>query len=190
MPSTIKQCKIMQNSCHAMQKTCKNKLLLRPVHRYTGCSNSIFSAQSRVKKAILPDHTCRCAAHQKNWPNKKRMARTCCRTWAPAGTQRFFAGRDAGAGRLPLGLHRVEHLRAEPRGRGDAAARAGAHRRRVAKRGAHGQAQRERDERPVGAQHGGGLRSSKLDGAGADFSQTFAYKGDKWCGTSSTRGGC
>ena len=32
-----------------------------------------------------------------------------------------FAGRDAGPGRLPLGPHRVGHLRAEPRGRGDAA---------------------------------------------------------------------
>ena len=29
-----------------------------------------------------------------------------------------FAGRDAGPGRLPLGPHRVGHLRAEPRGRG------------------------------------------------------------------------
>ena len=53
-----------------------------------------------------------------------------------------FAGRDAGAGRLPLGPHRVGQLRAEPRGRGDAAAaRAGAHGRRVARRReAHGQA--------------------------------------------------
>ena len=59
-----------------------------------------------------------------------------------------FAGRDAGPGRLPLGPHRVGHLRAEPRGRGDAAARAGAHGRRLARgRGAHGQAQRERDDR-------------------------------------------
>ena len=41
----------------------------------------------------------------------------------------------------------------------DAAARAGAHGRRVArKRGAHGQAQRERDDRPVGSS------SSELDG--------------------------
>ena len=75
MPSTIKQCKIMQNSCHAMQKTCKNELLLRPVYRYTGCSNSIFSAQNRVKKAILPDHTCRyggeCANQKKTGPVKK-----------------------------------------------------------------------------------------------------------------------
>ena len=54
---------------------------------------------------------------------------------------------NAGPGRLPLGPHCVGHLRAEPRGRGDAAARAGAHGRRVARgRGAHGQAQRERDE--------------------------------------------
>ena len=41
---------------------------------------------------------------------------------APEG----FAGRDAGPGRLPQGPRRVGHLRAEPRGRGDAAARAGA----------------------------------------------------------------
>ena len=47
-----------------------------------------------------------------------------------------FAGRDAGPGRLPLGPHRVGRLCAEPRGRGDAAARAGAHGRRVAGRGA------------------------------------------------------
>ena len=33
-----------------------------------------------------------------------------------------------------------------------------------------------RDDRPVGAQHGGSS-SSKLDGAGADFSQAFAYEG-------------
>ena len=31
--------------------------------------------------------------------------------------------------------------------------------------------------------------SSELDGAGADFSQAFAWRG-AWCGTSSTRGGC
>ena len=73
-----------------------------------------------------------------------------------------FAGRHAGPGRLPLGPPCVGHLRAEPRGRGDAAARAGAHGRRVARRrGAHGQAQRERDDRPVGAQHGGGLQRAQ-----------------------------
>ena len=61
------------------------------------------------------------------------------------------------------GLFWCEDLReAEPRGRGDAAARAGAHGRRVARgRGAHGQAQRERDDRPVGAQHGGGLQRAQ-----------------------------
>ena len=73
-----------------------------------------------------------------------------------------FAGRDAGPGRLPLGPHRAGHLRAEPRGRGDAAARAGAHGCRVARRrGAHGQAQRERDDRPAGAQHGGGVQRAQ-----------------------------
>ena len=84
-------------------------------------------------------------------------------------------------GRLPLGPHRVGHLRAEPRGRGDTAARAGAHGRRVARRrGAHGQAQRERDDRPVGAQHGGGLQRAAAAAswtARADFSQAFAYEG-------------
>ena len=92
---------------------------------------------------------------------------------------RLVAGRDAGPGRLPLGLHRVGHLRAEPCGRGDAAARA--HGRRVARRrGTHGQAQRERDDRPVGAQHGGGLQRAQQQRAGrrgADFSQAFAREG-------------
>ena len=104
-----------------------------------------------------------------------------------------FAGRDAGPGRLPLGPHCVGHLRAEPRGRGDAAARAGAHGRCVAQgRGAQGQAQRERDDRPVGAQHGGGLQRAQLDGAGADFSQPSLRSSPMrgaWCGTSSTPGG-
>ena len=88
------------------------------------------------------------------WSRRFRWPR--CWTWASAA-----------------GTHRVGHLRAEPRGRGDAAARAGAHGRRLARgRGAHGQAQRERDDRPVGAQRSS---SSELDGAGADFSQAFAY---------------
>ena len=103
-----------------------------------------------------------------------------------------FAGRDAGPGRLPLEPHRVGSPRG-PRGRGDAAARAGAHGRRVARQGAHGQAQHERDDRPVGAQtevvYSVRSSSSELDGAGADFSQAFAYEGGM-CGTSSTRGGC
>ena len=56
-----------------------------------------------------------------------------------------------------------------------ATARAGAHGRRLARgQGAHGQAQRERDDRPVGAQHGVvySVRSSssELDGADTDFS--------------------
>ena len=76
-------------------------------------------------------------------------------------------------GRLPLGPHRVGHLRAEPRGRGDAAACAGAHGRRVARRrGAHGQAQRERTEVVYSVRSS----SSELDGAGADFSQAEASR--------------
>ena len=84
---------------------------------------------------------------------------------------------------LKLGVcrwdHIVGHLRAEPRGRGDAAARAGAHGRRVAGRGAHGQAQREliglwaRNTVVYSVRSS----SSELDGAGADFSQAFAYEG-------------
>ena len=63
---------------------------------------------------------------------------------------------------LELGPHCVGHLRAEPRRRGDAAARAGADGRGLVRgRGAHGQAQRERDDRPVGAQHGGGLQRAQ-----------------------------
>ena len=49
MPSTIKQCKTMQNSCHAMRKIVQNEILLQAVHTCTPCSNSIFSAQNRVK---------------------------------------------------------------------------------------------------------------------------------------------
>ena len=116
-------------------------------------------------------------------PGGRRLSpwTACCRTWAlwrAAATEAVlpesvavrgarlvpegFAGRDAGPGRLPLGPHRVGHLRAEPRGRGDAAARAGAHGRRVVRgQGAHGQAQHERDDRPVGAQHGGGLQRAQ-----------------------------
>ena len=89
-----------------------------------------------------------------------------------------FAGRDAGPGRLPLGPHRVGHLRAEPRGRGDAAARAGAHGRRVARRrGAHGQAQRERDDRPVGAQHGGGLQRAQQQRRGRGLLSGLRLRG-------------
>ena len=93
-----------------------------------------------------------------------------------------FAGRNAGPGRLPLGPHRVGHLRAEPRGRGDAAARAGAHGHRLAQeRGARGQAQRERDDslwaRSTEVVYSVRSSSSELDGAGADFSQAFAYEG-------------
>ena len=71
-----------------------------------------------------------------------------------------FAGRDVGPGR--------GHLRAEPLERMDAAWPEG---------GAHGEAQRERDDRPVGAHS-----SSKLDDAGADFSQVSPSRGAS-CGT-------
>ena len=93
-----------------------------------------------------------------------------------------FAGRDAGPGRLPLGPHCVGHLRAEPRGRGDAAARAGAHGRRVA-RGEEHMAKLSVNgmiglwARSTEVVYSVRSSSSKLDGAGADFSQAFAYEG-------------
>ena len=89
----------------------------------------------------------------------------CCDAWQSCLNLLPYVG--AGPGRLPLGPHRVgqrSHVDA------DAAARAGAHGRRVAGRGAHGQAQRERDDRPVGAQHGGGLQRAQQQ-------QAFAYEG-------------
>ena len=86
---------------------------------------------------------------------------------------------------LDLGVCRWDHIvlgSAEPRGRGDAAARAAAHGRRVARRRGH------MAKLSVNAMIGLWARStevvysvrsssSKLDGAGADFSQAFAYKG-------------
>ena len=67
------------------------------------------------------------------------------------------------AAMLDLGVCRWDHivLGISARSHVDAA-RAGAHGRRLARgRGAHGQAQRERDDRPVGAQHGGGLQRAQ-----------------------------
>ena len=73
------------------------------------------------------------------------------------------------AAMLDLGVCRWDHivLGVSARSHVDAATRAGAHGRRVVQgRGAHGQAQRERDDRLVGAQHGGGLQRAQQQRAG------------------------
>ena len=75
MPSTIKQCKTMQNSCHAMRKIVQNEILLQAVHTCTPCSKSIFSAQNRVKSSRPYVHVSgRMRQPKKNWARKKRMA--------------------------------------------------------------------------------------------------------------------
>ena len=71
------------------------------------------------------------------------------------------------AATLDLGVCRWDHIVSGISGRGDAAARPGADGRGLARgRGAHGQAQRERDDRLVGAQHGGGLQRVQQQQAG------------------------
>ena len=77
-----------------------------------------------------------------------------------------FAGRNAGPGRLPLGPHRVGHLRAEPRGRGEE---------RMAKLSVN--AMIGLWARSTEVVYSVRSSSSELDGAGADFSQAFAYEG-------------
>ena len=102
MPSTIKQnhakschAKIKQMSCHA-KKTVQNELLLQAVHTCTPCSNSIFSAQNRVKRLFSPAIPARMVGEnarptKKNWPRKKRMA-----SWARQ-RQQITEAADGGA---------------------------------------------------------------------------------------------
>ena len=115
-------------------------------------------------------------------------ASICCRTWGPAGTRRFRWPRCwtwASAAGTAL------YLRAEPRGRGDAAARAGAH-------GPEGKEHMAklsvRDDRPVGAQHGAGLQRAQQQQQRAGRRGRGLLLGLRlrgaWCGTSSTPGGC
>ena len=92
MPSTIKQCKTMQNSCHAMRKIVQNEILLQAVHTCTPCSNSIFSAQNRVKSSRPYVHVLgRMRQPNKNWARKKRMA-----SWARQ-RQQITEAADGGA---------------------------------------------------------------------------------------------
>ena len=92
MPSTIKQCKTMQNSCHAMRKIVQNEILLQAVHTCTPCSNSIFSAQNRVKSSRPYVHVSgRMRQPKKNWARKKRMA-----SWARQ-RQQITEAADGGA---------------------------------------------------------------------------------------------
>ena len=92
MPSTIKQCKTMQNSCHAMRKIVQNEILLQAVHTCTPCSNSIFSAQNRVKSSQPYVHVSgRMRQPKKNWARKKRMA-----SWARQ-RQQITEAADGGA---------------------------------------------------------------------------------------------
>ena len=95
MPSTIKQCKTMQNSCHAMRKIVQNEILLQAVHTCTPCSNSIFSAQNRVKsyspRPYVQVWSGRMRQPKKNWARKKRMA-----SWARQ-RQQITEAADGGA---------------------------------------------------------------------------------------------
>ena len=109
-------------------------------------------------------------------------ASICCRTWArlvPEG----FVGRDAGGvcrwDHIVLGVSARSHVGAAKLRR--ALERIGGLARG---RGAHGLSLRSTE-----VVYSVRSRSSELDGAGADFSQAFAYEGAR-CGTSSTPGGC
>ena len=110
----------------------------------------------------------------------------CCRTWALWRTAATAVLPESvavrGARLVPEGFAgprcwtacRWDHISARSH-RGNAAARAGGHGRRVARRRrAHGQA-RKRDDRRV-ALYSVRSSSSELDGADADFSQAFAYE--------------
>ena len=88
-------------SCHAKIKQCEkktvqNELLLQAVHTCTPCSNSIFSAQNRVKRLFSPPIPARMVGEnarptKKNWPRKKRMA-----SWARQ-RQQITEAADGGA---------------------------------------------------------------------------------------------
>ena len=82
---------------------------------------------------------------------------------------------------LDLGVCRWDHivLGISARSHVDAATLRRALERVARGREAHGQAQRKRDDRPVGAQHGGGRQRAQQqqNGADADFFQAFACEG-------------
>ena len=89
MQHHAKSSKIM--SCKNHAKIVQNELLVSSVYRHTDYTNSIFQRKT-VQKA--PDHLHRsgeCAANQKNWPRKKRMA-----SWARQ-RQQITEAADGGA---------------------------------------------------------------------------------------------
>ena len=85
----------MQNSCHAMRKIVQNETLLQAVHTCTPCSNSIFSAQNRVKsyspRPYVQVWSGRMRQPKKNWARKQRMA-----SWARQ-RQQITEAADGGA---------------------------------------------------------------------------------------------
>ena len=130
--------------------------------RRNGLANAPFPCPFCARRTALSPWTacCRTWALWRAAATRGSPASICCRTWGPAGTQRFRWPRcwtwASAAGTTLCWV--------SPRGATWTRRRCGARWSAWTPRGgrgAHGQAQRERDDSPVGAQHGGGLQRAQ-----------------------------